>query len=86
MTCSGDKTDGVPLVRQRTGTSSLAIAIVDAVATVKNEELQALRPLADVVDPEALETVLDGSDSGAHLTFSYADHRVVVTRDAVEVY
>ncbi|MFC6756387.1 MULTISPECIES: HalOD1 output domain-containing protein [Haloarcula] len=62
------------------------MAILRAVATAENVDPQALDPLGDVVDPEALEVLLAGPDSGAHVTFSYADHRVVVTDEAVEVY
>ncbi|WP_324663597.1 HalOD1 output domain-containing protein [Haloarcula sediminis] len=86
MNCPGGKTDGSPLVRQPTGTSPLTITIVRAVAAVKNEDPQSLEPLGSVIDPEALETILDKPDSAAHVTFNYADHRVVVTGDAVEVY
>ncbi len=86
MNCNGGQTDGTPLVRQRTGSGSLTMAIVRAVATAANETPQSLTPLGDVVDPEALEILLDGPDSAPHVTFSYADHRVVVTDEAVEVY
>ncbi|MBX0288217.1 HalOD1 output domain-containing protein [Haloarcula salinisoli] len=86
MNCSGGRTDGPPLVRQQTGTSSLAMAILRAVATAENIDPQSLGPLGDVVDPEALERFLDDPDSAAHVTFSYAGHRVVVTDEAVEVY
>ena len=86
MNCSGGRTDGSPLVRQWTGSSSLTVAIVRAIAAVENEEPGSLRPLHEVVDPEALETLLAEPDGAVHVTFSYADHRVVVTDDAVEVY
>ena len=86
MNCSGGQTDGPPLVREQRGKSSLSMAIVHAVAAVENEEPHSLTPLDDVIDPEALEMLLDEPDSAAHVTFSYADYRVVVTGDAVEVY
>jgi len=86
MNGNGGSTDETPLVRRRTGTSSLTTAIVRAVATVENEDTQSLAPLGDAVDAEALERLLDGPDSEAHVTVSYAGYRVVVTRDVVEVY
>lgn len=86
MNCSGGRTDGTPLVRQWTGSNSLTTAIVHAVATAENDDPQSLDPLGDVVDPEALENLLDKQDSQAHVTFSYAGYRLVVSRDAVEVY
>jgi len=45
-----------------------------------------MAPLGDVVDPDALELLLETPDGDAHVAFSYAGHRVVVTDDAVEVY
>ncbi len=86
MNCSSERTDGSPLVRRPADDAPVTLAIVRAVAAVKNEDPQSLKPLGDVIDPEALETVLGAPDSVAHVTFTYADRRVVVTDDAVEVY
>jgi len=86
MNCNGGRTDETPLVRERAGDNTLPIAVVRAVATAQNEDPRSLRPLGEVVDPEALETLFDQPESAAQLTFDYADHRVVVTGDAVEVY
>jgi hypothetical protein len=86
MNFNAARTGGPPLVRRRTGSSSLTTAIVHAVASLENEDPSALGPLGEAVDPEALERLLEGPDSAAHVTFSYADHQVVVTDDAVEVY
>ena len=86
MKCNGGRTDGPPLVRRRTGTSSLTMAIVRAVATAENEPPNSLRPLGDAVDLDALERLLDEADGAAHVTFSYVGHQVVVTGDTVEVY
>jgi len=86
MNRSGSKTDGSPLVRQWTGSNTLTMAIVRAVAAAEDADPCALGPLGDVVDPDALENLLGGPDSAAHVTFNYAGHRIVVTGDAVEVY
>jgi len=86
MNCSGSRTDGSPIVRHRPGTSSLATAILRAVAAVENKPPTSMAPLGDVVDPDALELLLETPDGDAHVAFSYAGHRVVVTDDAVEVY
>jgi len=86
MNCSGGSTNESPLVRQRTGSSSVTVAVLRAVASAENVDPNTLDPLGDVVDPEALKRLLDDTNSAAHVTFSYADHRVVVTGDTVEVY
>ena len=86
MNCSGGRTDGTPLVRRRTGSSSLTMTVVHAVATADNEDPQSLAPLGDVIDAKALERLLDWPDCAAHVTFSYAGYRVVVSREAVEIY
>ena len=86
MSRSDEKTDAAPLVRHQVGNSRFTVAIVRAVAAVENKEPHALAPLGDVVDPDALGTLCNGSDTVVHVTFSYAGHRIVVTGDTVEVY
>ncbi|WP_262175022.1 HalOD1 output domain-containing protein [Haloarcula laminariae] len=86
MNCSGGRTDEAPLVRRTRESDARTLAVVRAVAAAKNESPQSLAPLGNVVDPDALETVVDESDGATHVTFSYAGHRVVVSGEAVEVY
>ena len=86
MNFADGKTDGSPLVRRPADDAPVTLAVVRAVAAVENEDPQSLEPLGDVIDPEALKTVLGTPGSVAHVTFNYADHRVVVTDGAVEVY
>jgi hypothetical protein len=84
MNCSGNSTSETPIVTT-TASEPLAMAIVRAVAAVENEEPQALRPLGDVVDPQALEAVVE-SESDLHVTFSYCGYQVVVTDAQIQVY
>lgn len=51
--------------RYPTGDRELATAIVETVAAVKDKDPLELEPLYDAVNPEALETVIDGLDTGS---------------------
>ena len=81
----GDSTDGTPLVRT-TVRDSPTLAVVRAVAAVENREPQSLRPLGEVVDPEALNAVVGEGEGPVRVSFGYAGHRVVLHNGAVEVY
>ena len=61
----------------------VSTAVVRAVAALEDREPDSLRPLADVLDPEALdalfETKPDGKPrAGGHLSFVYSTCRVTV--------
>jgi len=64
----------------------LALTIVRAVAAVENEEPESLRPLADVVDPAAVEAVVESADGPVRVSVGYAGHRIVVDGESVAVY
>jgi hypothetical protein len=53
--------------------------VVEAVATVEDREMTEMEPLADSIDPDALEEVFAGPrrDRG-NVTFRYAGHEVTV--------
>lgn len=61
------------------------VAVIEAVAAREGVDEATLPPLANVVDPEALNAVLDSIDdagrSHAHVQFEYCDHTVQVTGD-----
>ena len=61
----------------------VSLAVVRAVAAVEGREPCALRPLAEVVDPDALDALFeprgDGeARTGGHLSFVYSSCRVTV--------
>lgn len=56
-------------------------ALVRAVAVVKNVEPTRLTPLATVVDPEALDSVVGVDRSAATVRFPYEGYRVAVSTD-----
>ncbi|MDS0260777.1 hypothetical protein NDI56_15320 [Haloarcula sp. S1CR25-12] len=85
MNCTGDSTTGTPVVTAAPKGGSVTMAVVRAVAAVENEEPQALKPLGKVVDPEALEAIVDG-ESARHVTFRYCGCEVVVTESEIAVY
>ncbi|MFO7925494.1 MAG: HalOD1 output domain-containing protein [Halobacteriota archaeon] len=62
---------------------SISTAVARAVSAVEGCEPRSLRPLAEVLDPDALDTLFgsraDGtSRSGGHLTFVYSKCRITV--------
>lgn len=60
---------------------TVVVDVVEAVATATGSDALSLEPpLNEVVDPEALERVLDG-DSVTRVTFEYGGYRVVVDGD-----
>ena len=85
MNSSQDSERPAPLVRAAIGRAP-ALTVVRAVAAVENEAPDAIAPLADAVDPEALEAVVESTDGPVRVTFGYAGHRVVVDGETVAVY
>lgn len=65
---------------------SLLLAVVNAVAAAESESAVSLPPLSEAVDVEALETVVEGGNSGVTVSFTYHEHHVVITDERVEVY
>lgn len=60
------------LLDYETGGESVVVAIVEAVAEAEDTDPTALTPaLADVIDPEALERILQTSHDGVSVTFGY---------------
>lgn len=65
---------------------STAETVVQAVAAVDNEPIEALPPLASVVDPDALTSLFESTATG-RISFRYNDHTVVVgATDEIAVY
>lgn len=66
-------------------TPSPTVGVLDAVATEKGVDSTALPPLADSIDPEALDALLDSMDDAdradAHVQFGYYGHTVQITPD-----
>lgn len=56
--------------------------VVYSIAEVADEDPTALRPLGEVIDPDALDTIFDrpsADDSGdAHISFGYEGYEVTV--------
>jgi len=65
---------------------SVVRAVVDVVAAVENEPPTSLPPLADVVDPDALNELVGAANSDVRVGFDYAGHRLVATPATVECY
>lgn len=60
--------------------SSLSITVVEAVASVIGEESTDMKPLHSVLDPDALDTLLSGTDAGVQVEFEYEERSVTVTQ------
>ncbi|MBV0926399.1 hypothetical protein KTS45_19510 [Halomicroarcula limicola] len=58
----------------------LSEQIVYRVATATNSDVTELPPLHDSIDPNALETTVEGMSGGA-ISFRYAGHEVTVAQD-----
>ena len=57
-------------------------SIVTQIATIEGVEPTDLEPpLHDVVDPEALDRVVESGRAGLEVAFTYRDHRVRVSGD-----
>ena len=61
--------------------------VLEAVADVRGVDVSNLNPpLGTVIDPDALEAMIDaGSDSDVSVSLTYADCRITVTDDAIDV-
>lgn len=63
-------------------TRSTSEIVIYAIAEVTDEDPTSLRPLGEVIDPDALDTIFDRSASGdmgeAHLSFQYEGYEVTV--------
>jgi hypothetical protein len=57
---------------------SVAEAVVRTVADVEDCQPEALPPLTQTVDPDALDTLV-ASDDTNYVSFQYADHDVTVS-------
>lgn len=62
---------------------STSAAVLRAVSAVEDRDPRSLRPLTDVVDPDALDALFGARDdgtprSGGRLTFVYSRSRVTV--------
>ena len=65
------------------GTESLSVAVVRAVSAVNGCPPEALRPLAEVLDPDALDVIFDGRGDGnprlgGRISFIYSDCRITI--------
>ena len=65
------------------GTESLTEAVVRAVSAVHGCKPETLRPLAEVLDPDALNMIFDGRGNGnprlgGRISFIYSDCRISI--------
>lgn len=66
---------------------ALSVAACDLMIRTTDTSIRELPPLASAVDPDALDTLFDGSSTEGSITFQYAGHDVVVRSNGnVEVY
>jgi two-component sensor histidine kinase len=63
---------------------SISTAVVRAVAAISDTQIENLDPLASVIDPDALESIFNNSESG-RVEFQYEGHTVTVEPDRVWV-
>lgn len=65
--------------------SSISYGVVNEVAQAKGVEPAELRPLHDVIDPDALESLFDETDGArlreGHVSFSYEGFLVHIEDD-----
>lgn len=73
-----------PYTRRIRADESVSIAIVRTVAALGNTPSHELDPLAESIDPEALERIV-GHGAGATVDFEYEDRRVTVDGQTVTV-
>jgi len=57
---------------------SVSMAVVRAVSAVEGRDPLALRPLIDVLDPDALDTLFGAPRLGGRFTFVYSECRVTI--------
>lgn len=67
----------------RSESQSVALAVVQAVATVADVDALSLEPrLYDVIDPDALHRLMSGGTDGVvRVSFEFGEHLVTVTND-----
>jgi hypothetical protein len=69
--------------------SSISYGVVTEVSRAKGVAPDELRPLHDVVDPDALEALFDRSDGesflNGHVSFTYEGYIVEVRSDEISV-
>jgi hypothetical protein len=66
--------------------AAVTAEIVRAVAARKGVEATDLQPrLYDVIDGDALETIVSHADASVSVSFTYAEHEVEVTGDGTIV-
>lgn len=73
-----DVPDSPGSVAQQSPSTRVAFRLAEATG----KSIEELRPLADSVDPEALDAIFDGRASGnAYVTFRHEDYAITVTGD-----
>jgi len=80
--------DDQPLV-QTTATDgeALSVTVCDLVSRATDTSIRDLPPLANAIDPDALDAVFDGRSTDGSVAFQYADHDLVVrSNGTIEVY
>jgi hypothetical protein len=60
---------------------SLVPTVVEAVARARDEDPAELPALHRVVEPDALDALVDGGREGLRVVFAFDDHEVVVRGD-----
>lgn len=87
-----DSFDG-PLTYQRSATETASQGVLEAVSTALDRPIvpdggaDALPPLFDAVDPEAVDKLFDASDDrpAPTLSFAYCDCRVTIDAETITV-
>lgn len=64
---------------------TLSEDVIQVVAAARDVDATDLEPLYNVVDPDALDSLLSCSDDSVEISFEYAGCEVTVTSDAVTV-
>lgn len=65
---------------------SAAVAVVEAVSAADDVSSFDLEPIAETLDPDALDQLLQGADSDIRVEFSYVGYQVVLTESHVELH
>ncbi|GAB7019655.1 HalOD1 output domain-containing protein [Halostagnicola sp. A-GB9-2] len=69
----------------QTTTSNCIWDLIDAVAESKGVEPSQLPPIYETIDPEPIESLINGSGSAFELTFEYVGYQIRITRDGYEI-
>lgn len=80
--------DDEPLVEHDTDQSvAPSVAVIEAVGAVSNSEPTDLPPLAETIDPDALDSLFSSPASTGRVVFRYAEYTVAVSADrTVRIY